>query len=227
LLDVHMEKGDRPAAVLRREQPGGQRVRLRINDGPAVKFRIFNSDGVFKLFGHNSADHPDDRRQFFAEMERLTAEGRSDWEMRVDFCDDLHDVQRARVGWLRSAYLATFAVFGYTHALGRALNAVREQIVAPEKPIIDNYHFIKPDARMEDRAIVIIKSPEGLAGMAVQIGWHLVFLPRRGADDFYAHLSATRPSEVTGDAIDWPKRAMYVADQQSGPTEENGRRAEG
>jgi hypothetical protein len=56
----------------------------------------------------------------------------SDREIKISFYADRHFERHARVSWLRSAYLPTFAVFGYRYVFQPPLAVVRRQIAEPE-----------------------------------------------------------------------------------------------
>jgi hypothetical protein len=214
LLDVHMQKADRPIAILRSEHAGGQLIRVRINDGPSIKARLNSAGRSLLLTGRDKVDPPGVRDRFFSELGQIANEGRTDYLFHVDFFADAHDEQRARVGWLRTAYLAAFATFGYTYACGAGLKIVRQQIAVPDEVMISRFHMIKRDARIDDRLIALVREPPALAGIAVQVGWHIVFLPHATDADFYERLRSSRHEHFSGSKIEWPRQAVYLADHR-------------
>ena len=59
--------------------------------------------------------------------------------INLNFYADAHSAPKARVSWLRSAYLAVFSGLGYRFMYNPALGVVREQIRAPNKEIIPTF----------------------------------------------------------------------------------------
>ncbi len=69
------------------------------------------------------------------------------------------DFDHARVGDLRSAFLATFALFGYRYAMHPRLEKVREQILRPDQRLIEGFSYIAVPELTEDPMIVVLTKP--------------------------------------------------------------------
>lgn len=116
-----MKKADRPAAILRGEDSQQRFIKFGINGSPTVHAVIEASDSCTKVTVVDDGKDPDrrinnpyDDAAFVAEADRIrrtNSTARS--EMQVSFHKDLHVPRRARVGWLRAAYLS--AAFGYRY----------------------------------------------------------------------------------------------------------------
>jgi hypothetical protein len=98
--------------------------------------------------------------------------------------------RRAGMGWLRSAYLAAFAVYGYRYALQPAFGPLRAAIADPDGRGLDPVILQSPDDGALDPLIAEVTAPASLAGCrAVVFGPRLVLLPPWGApEDWFATL---------------------------------------
>ena len=148
----------------------------------------------------------------------MVAEQRTDFEFQVSFTKDRHSAQRARVGWLRTAYLVAFAAFGYRYVFGAALDRARQQIERPDDPLIPAFHVVVPNVAQTVRHFVIGYVQNELRPIIVQFGWHAVFLPDVTDTTFYDRFDAyrqTRPERCdwTGRELEWPRYPIYALDR--------------
>lgn len=81
----------------------------------------------------------------------------------------------ARVAYLKSAYLAAFAMLGYRYILRPSLEPVREQIRRPKVRTLDGYMSVMKDGL--DRSPLIIRLDRPFEAVVVQVFDRLVFLP--------------------------------------------------
>jgi hypothetical protein len=84
---------------------------------------------------------------------------------------------RARVSWIRTAYLAAFALFGWKYILQPALQPIREQLMDPSTitlPLLSMYDSNGDPGRHE---IWAIKQPPEHRSLLVIYGQQGVFLP--------------------------------------------------
>jgi hypothetical protein len=134
---------------------------------------------------------------------------RFDMNARIRFKFD-----RARVSDLRAAYLAAFAQFGYRYALRPELNAVREQIMAPDSPISDGAWWVAGAEIPEDPMMILVHAP--LEGLLVRLGHVLVVLPWiRSESNFYEQVRETlidRTVEFKGEVLPWPESMVMLLD---------------
>ena len=220
-LDHEMQKADRPIDILRGEHAGDHLIRLRINDGPSLTFRVNTQDRTFVMLGKDGVDDPAARVAFLAEMQRMQSEGfRSTDRFNMDFFKDRYNERRARAGWLRAAYLVAFAAFGYRYICGPALIPVRQQIRHPEQEIIPVASFgIAPTAPKTANHLMLSGEPAALRGVAVQMRRHIVLLPRPNDRAFYQRVAAYRAQSgvdaaltVHGNQYEWPTTARHPSD---------------
>jgi hypothetical protein len=123
--------------------------------------------------------------------------------------------QSARVGWLKSAYLVTFAALGYSYIVMPTLRKVREQIAEPDRKVIDGFSAYLPKGRTTDRALLLADEPEKT--IMVVMGHHLIMLPSDDSPpDLYQRLVENqRGPDFVGHPIGefpWPRRLMLAWD---------------
>jgi hypothetical protein len=223
-LDVAMLKGDRPVAILRGEDSEPHFIKFGINGSPKVTAAITASAGGRSVkISERKFNNPKDYDAFIAESERTRIENTiAQSEMQVSFDKDRHFTRRARVGWLRAAYLIAFAAFGYRYAFGPALDRVRDQISRYDDDVIPSFAVLVPEAERHIRRIAVQHDRNAeLRGVAVQFGWHVVFLPLPTDTEFYVRFHRYRqqhPERCEWTARHeyvWPSRPMYGGDQQN------------
>lgn len=132
--------------------------------------------------------------------------------------------ERARVSWVRSAYLAAFAALGWTYILQESLAQIRDQFKPGENAAFPEITRYEPGADPDRRQILLVTKPSDCASVLIAIGSHLLFLPAVGkpcspsdlADALrvryqHAHDSQTQVT-FTGTAISWPENPKYAVD---------------
>jgi hypothetical protein len=122
---------------------------------------------------------------------------------------------RSRVGDLKSAFLAAFAMFGYRYAYSQRLDLVRRQIMQPDDELIDSAWWTAGPALTEDPMLMVMKQP--FPGVLVRLRSVLVALPWiTGPDDFYAAVrqafSAGSAATQTLDILRWPTSLHMLGD---------------
>ena len=132
----------------------------------------------------------------------------------LNFQVKTHTDRLARASWLKSAYLALFALFGYRYALNPALAAVRRQIQDPLAEHIPHFLVLLPGDRpfSECRAFLIRDTVLPLS-WGVQLGPYLVFLPGDDSGELYARIAHLRSQNasfnfVSTDAV-WPTQPLF------------------
>ncbi len=215
-----MLKADRPIAFLRGEHPGGQLVNLKLPNGPSITVRVGGGGESIVMMGKEGVDPPKQRQAFMTTMNEIVDSKSLAWSFNIDFKEDRHDPQLAAVGWLRAAYLAAFARFGYRYAFGRALQGVRYQIANPkEKTLPHQFRVLDPTASIDTRRIAVLEQPKAAAGVFVQMRWHMIFLPHPGDEAFYDRLkNQTGHFQGGGTFVDWPKTAEHSGDGLAEPS---------
>ncbi|MBI4264305.1 MAG: hypothetical protein HY657_08010 [Acidobacteria bacterium] len=216
-LDAHAHRAERPVAALEGQLRDVHSVRATVG-GHSINALLGGSlaDGV-KLFGRPRHNPPGAHETFFGELDRIARES-DDWSISLQFSADRHDAERAAVSWLRAAYLATFAKLGYRFVLGRAYRRVRDKIADPHSQSVTTFRVVASDRSANARAIVVVKEPWYLRGLAIIMGPYIVFLPVPDDLEFYDRLKADPDHRngtmvsLKGSVIDWPTEPELYCD---------------
>ncbi len=88
----------------------------------------------------------------------------SNRDVTISFYADLHLPRRAHASWLRSGYLALFAMAGYRYILAPALAIVQRQIAEPDVEYIPTFLSLMPgNPPWSQRQIVRMREPRLLS----------------------------------------------------------------
>lgn len=120
----------------------------------------------------------------------------------------------AKISWLRSGYLALFAIAGYSFALDPAIQIVRQQILeCDERKMITFTSEAQQDFPLSVRRILRVLEPDWHRGWVVQFGRYLVQFPSPGDLTFYERIarygSTGLPELATYQNEGWPTRATF------------------
>lgn len=120
----------------------------------------------------------------------------------------------ANISWLRSGYLALFAVNGYKLALDPAMEIVRRQILeCDERKMVTFISVAQLEIPLTERRILRVVAPEWHRGWAVQFGRYFVQFPSPGDTTFYERLAASGVEPVvhqtTYENRGWPTKATF------------------
>lgn len=132
---------------------------------------------------------------------------------------------RARISWIRSAYLAAFAALGWSYILRGIMEPYRLQLAHPGEDIVPTYILRDLDAAPDRRRIVLVTEPDDLRSVAVVMGDQTVFLP--GIPTFrpqtceqlvqacrrYADPHQNLKVDLNGKEIPWPRWPTYFLDR--------------
>jgi hypothetical protein len=167
------------------------------------------------------ANHPDIRELLDAEFGCRRREGR--WEgstFTVGFDRPSSCSPRlAALGWLRAAYLVAFAAYGYRYAFSPKLSPVRHQLAHPDIEHIGAFGRDLAQVGRDDRRLLLVREPAPFRSLLVQMGRHVIFLPRLDdTGDLYQRLAAAcapgrvLPPILTGTPIPWPSWPGHALD---------------
>jgi hypothetical protein len=99
----------------------------------------------------------------------------------------------AKVSWLKSGYLAIFAMFGYGYILQPALARVRRQIQEPDAEILPMFTIRLPHPfPFSERRIFPLIRPDLPPCWVVMMGPVLGFFPAEQTDRLYEGLAELR-----------------------------------
>ncbi len=125
----------------------------------------------------------------------------------------------ALVGWLRATYLVAFAAIGYRYVLHPKLVPVRRQLADATAAYLGIFSGTVREARPDERRLLLVNEPTPFRSLLVQMGRHLVFLPRWDDEgDLYQRLATEltpgqlRASGFTGIPLPWPQAPTHTAD---------------
>ncbi len=177
-----------------------------------VNGKVIVRNGEMKVHILPSNNHPVSQSNFEKSLVNLSRN--QDWdghEFKVHLVKDGFNQRKATIADLKSAYLLAFAFFGYGYILSPGLNCVREQIMMPEKTVIENFAFTLKKLPSE-RALIKLVSP--ISCLAVQIDERFIFLPYENSPGFYEKLGKTlrKESNLKGQRFDYPREMQLVWD---------------
>jgi hypothetical protein len=212
-LDADARKRENPADLFwgRAAAP----IAVRLNAGGHSIAASFSKDGEwfkFDLLPQVKSGKPGSEEGF---REVLSRPEGGDRDITVSFYADRHSEKRARVSWLRSAYLLMFALAGYRYIFDNALTIVRRQIVDPEIEHIPAFMgTLSANPPWAERHLLRVRKPEWHQCWAVQMGRHVVFLPLLCDTGFYDRVAAARRPggalpALDGDAFLWPDQPFF------------------
>jgi hypothetical protein len=93
----------------------------------------------------------------------------------------------SKIGDLKSAFIISFALFGYTYILNKRLSPVREQILNYDSDVIDRYWLVSDQTIDKKYFICIVDEP--ISAIAVKIDKATILLPWfDGPENFYQYL---------------------------------------
>jgi hypothetical protein len=175
----------------------------------------FDGD-TFVMLGDPGQNNPATLAVHTESLDRLGSGSSFELRFRVK-----RNPRRAGIGWMRSAYLAAFAVYGYRYALQPAFGPLRAAIADPDGRFFDPVILQSPDEGALDPLIVEVTAPASLAGCrSVVFGPRLVLLPPwRAREDWFATLreraTIERLENLTVVSVigrRFPEHPMYLTD---------------
>jgi len=157
-------------------------------------------------------------KQHFDDLQTLFREQRErgSWEMSFKFqaIGVSFSQPAAEASWLRVAYLATFAQFGYAIIRDPVYHDIRRQIEEPSSDLgLRPFIFASPD---RDRWCFVIMSPgSSLRGIMVLMGGKMVHLPWPGDREFWPRLhdvGQLGQQTFQGTPRSWPTEPVFEVD---------------
>jgi hypothetical protein len=131
------------------------------------------------------------------------------------------DGDAAAWSWIRSAYLAAFAVYGYRFALLRVLEPVRLRLASPQPAPAPQLVVEVPSMPSGPPRMFLVREPEHLRGLMVSFGRVRVFLPAwhfpRQVGDIEQGVIALPPGanpQLLAAEVAWPTEPQYLLDHR-------------
>jgi len=205
-VDTHARRLEHHLDLLRGTMPEYLAVDFGVNDQrTGARLRHIKGKG-FDIRGLPDSSPPGSSEAVQAELMGVRP---GSGLIKVRLRGQEYDFEKHKVSWLRSAYLAAFAAFGYRYAARPELNCVREKIESPENCSLTGFHAWKLDGEPGTKQIAIVSCGPLGEGILVTFGQHLVLLPwfQEGRSFYERTSSSVYPEEgfmYEGMALDWP-----------------------
>jgi hypothetical protein len=219
-FDAHAERREAIHNLLAGRGPD-RAVRAEFKVGDVItRGNIHYVGNAFLMVGVPRANNPKDIAETTRALDALATKGAGG---QIEFrLTEGVSVTRARLSWVRAAYLAAFAARGWRYAFLEHLNLLRAQLADPAASLLPPLAMIDQAAPRERRRLLVVREPEELRSLAVVLGSHTVFLP--GLEDpqpfevisaALARLSAmpTPRPQLVGKEIPWPTKPLYALDR--------------
>lgn len=229
-VDTHARRLEKVREVVTGSPSASAVVRIRMSD-VELNVSVEGSDEGMLVQGLKE-NNPEGRTSELKDVLESAYQQQSGMpDLHMSFPLDRFSVKRAVASWLRAAYLASFAKFGYRYILHDTLTCVRRQIAEPNTELIPGFHQSTKGANPTFKRIVVIASPKWARGLHVQMGSHVVFLPFLDRQpDYYKTLreNALRTGRIriSGTPLAWPMKAEFLLDQPAVKQEGEGTSSE-
>lgn len=220
LLDTHIRTG----CDLHEFAEGKRDTRIKlIHSGDTITAKALLAQGQIQITGLPENSDPKAHRSLFEKLDKVASKGLKSWELSLEFIEfKRHNPWREAVGWLRVAYLYTFAALGYNFIMRPELNIIREQFQRPDDRIAPQaMQSIRSPST--DNGLSFLYSPPELRSIVVRLGVNLFFFPAFvessklvDSSTLYeriaSYLSLGQKLTISGTHIDLPKRPQFAFD---------------
>jgi hypothetical protein len=149
-------------------------------DGIPLRGTAQWTEGGLQLFDVPKQNDPKVQAAHFQALDAYAESGNPNPNVSVTI-HTRFDEARARLSWIRSAYLAAFAALGWSYIFREVMDPFREQLKQPDAQIIPTYILRNPAASPGERRMLLVDQPDELRCVAVMLGEHTVFLPGSSA----------------------------------------------
>jgi hypothetical protein len=191
-------------------------------DGIPLRGTAQWTEGGLQLFGVPKRNDPKVQAAHFQALDAYAESGNPN--PNVSFTIHTRfDEARARLSWIRSAYLAAFAALGWSYIFREVMDPFRDQLKQPDAQIIPTYILRSPAASPGERRMLLVDQPDELRCVAVMLGEHTVFLPgifRPLTCEQLAEVFASRRDaddklnvNLNGKEMPWPQWPTYFLDR--------------
>lgn len=214
-VDTHARRGEDQLDLVTRTLNGERRARFAVGT-TSMNVRIRTEKSHVEIVGMpGPPGEVDSVMDAFLRMAKKPPSERP--PLSITFSHGRYTRGRQEVSWLRAAYLAAFAAFGYRYILRELLQPVRKQIESPDAELIDDFHMWHPTKDPSERSIMLVTKPAWVQGVAVIMSRHLVLLPLFDGDvDFYKRMGrfgeGNGKKVIAGLAVPWPRTLRFELD---------------
>lgn len=125
---------------------------------------------------------------------------------------------RVNLSRLRAAYLAAFALFGYTFIIREVFSRLRYQLQNPEEELLTHVGYSTCDSEGPGQRFYIVREPPWLRSLASRSGRWITFLPL--LDDVPCIYQALKNNAAVSDSLgvhsalsfSWPSEPQFLFD---------------
>ncbi|MCK4429773.1 MAG: hypothetical protein KAW19_00575 [Candidatus Aminicenantes bacterium] len=205
---VHREKlFDALKAIAGKKRNYKGRARLSMG-GESINVRIEVHDGTISIKPPKNINDPKKLEAYKAYMMNLHNEGKWDGEKFTISPLASYKNKYSKIGDLKSAFIISFALFGYTYILNKRLSPVREQILNYDSDVIDRYWLASDQKTDKEYFVCILDEP--ISAVAVRIDKATILLPWFDSpDNFYQYLERNFENDhqftFHGTFFKWPE----------------------
>ena len=180
------------------------------------------------VVGNPELTAPENRRELESKWEQSAQKREALGTFSLELTGARYNHRSALVSYLRAAYLAAFAVWGYKYIFHPKLKAtVREYLLHPESETLRIFSMTRPDDDKVTRWMMLVEEPVELQSFMVSFGRHAVFLPwppsNIGLYDYLMTKNTNKLSSLKihgkrlfwdweGQRITWPRQPIHALD---------------
>lgn len=196
-------------------------------EGVDVRGELSIESGAFSFNAISTQNDPELLERFRASAQVWADHAHGGREMAIRIPVHFNS-RRAHLGWLRAAYVAAFACFGYRYALQPAFEILLEQFRRPDELLIEPLP-LGEDANLaqDTRRIAFVTEPAVMRCVMVTIGRFTAYLPAERDDTFFQEFVARMNAayELVGESTGptptlvvemadypWPTEPLYLWD---------------
>ena len=188
------------------------RVKLEIA-GERLNFDLSIDSKTGHVCYKPAGNNPKAMEKYCTEMEQFGKGGLWDGTFRTTTVHG-YDVWLSKVGDLRLAYLAAFAVFGYSYIFNDRLSKIREQILNPDNKILSGF-WQSFNFELNEKFLLVADKPINM--LIAVLDHNMVILPWiRGSENPYEELVSMYPKgqviQYSGTKYLWPDKVSLACD---------------
>lgn len=161
-------------------------------------------------------NHPENLEFIFNHLDKIyKAQSWSEESFKIE-PNIRFSVRNIELSDLKTAYLASFALLGYSYVLNKEFDVIRTQILNPKEKIIEKIFLTLPGEFTPERKIISTEKP--FKSIAVQIDERMVFLPQvenpiGSLDEIKSYLSQNDTNfNLSGTEFPWPESLIMSLD---------------
>ena len=195
-------------------------VRARLSmGGHEVNVEVTARGNSIEMMGQSGNSNPIAEASLRSSFDVIAAEGTTDHRFQLSLVGASYKHQEALLSLLRSAYLASFAAFGYRYVFHSGLrDSVRRRLLNPNEEHPRIFSMTRPGERDSAPFMMIVEQPPELCALLVSFGRYVVFLPWPADNVVIYDYLAEQPTgelqhvQFKGTLLEWPRSPMHLLD---------------